>query len=67
MWTPMELDAVVVPKALAMDEGVEGKGAIVWYVAGAPYAAVECRVLHDNPDGLRTKLIDIPIADLRPI
>ena len=67
MWTPMELDAVMVPQALATDEGVEGKGAIVWHVASAPYATVECRVLDENPDGLRTKLLDIPIADLRPI
>jgi hypothetical protein len=65
MKTPGELAEVEIPQALARREGVSAYGTVVWSSEGASHVTVECRLLADNADGLRTKLLDVPVAELR--
>jgi hypothetical protein len=67
MWTPQEIDVVSIPEIIADRERVKPQGTVVWYVDGAPYATVECQCTDDNPDGLKTKLLDVQLLDLRPL
>jgi hypothetical protein len=64
LWTPAELDTVVIPEATANEHGVIATGTIVWHVAGAPYATVECTEVNGRP-GLDTQLVDVPLNELR--
>lgn len=64
-WIPAELDAVVIPEALARKKGVRVTGTVVWHVASAPYATVECYRIAGQT-GLETELLDVPLADLQP-
>jgi hypothetical protein len=66
-WVPDEIDVVEIPPSLALQHGVEPIGTVVWYVAPAPFATIECCLVSDNPDRLRTLLLDVPIRDLRPV
>ena len=66
-WSPVELELAEIPSALAETRGVEPIGTVVWHVAPAPYATVECVRVGDNPDRLKTELIDIPLNDLQPV
>ena len=63
-WTPAELDSVTIPEATAREHGVIASGTIVWHVAGAPYATVECTEVDGRP-GLDTQLVDVLLEDLR--
>ena len=65
MKTPDELAAVEIQGALAQREGVSAFGTVVWSGDGAAHVTVECQLLADNADGLSTKLLDVPIAELR--
>ena len=60
-----EVDVVEIPEKTASEAGARPRGTVVWYVEGAPFATVECRLLGDDP--LRTVLIDVPVVDLRRI
>ena len=62
-WIPSELDVVAIPDAMAREKGVVAIGTIVWCVANAPFATVECTKLGGRP-GLDTELVDVPITDL---
>lgn len=64
LWTPSELDAVVIPQATASEHKVAARGTIVWHTAGAPYATVECTKIGGRP-GLDTELVDVPVSELR--
>ena len=61
-----ELDEVVIPFIIAEKAGVVRSGTIVWYVPDAVYATVECAILADNPEGIKTRLIDVSISKLQP-
>jgi hypothetical protein len=65
MWRPCELDYVDLPATLAARERVNPKGTVVWFTDAADYATIECGCLDDNPDGLATKLLDVPLSELR--
>lgn len=61
-----ELDEVLIPRELAEAERVEPQGTVVWFLSGATFATVECRVVDNNPDGLKTKLLDVAVDTLQP-
>jgi hypothetical protein len=60
-----ELAEVLIPSDLADSKGVENSGTVVWYVPGAVYATVECRVIDNNADGLKTELLDVNVNDIK--
>lgn len=59
-----ELDEVFIPEDIAKTEGVVQHGTVVWYNYGAEFATVECEILSNNPDRLKSKLIDVDIERL---
>lgn len=65
MQTIKELDEVSIPQKLAQAERVEGRGTVVWHLPGAQFVTVECKIIDDNPEGLRTKLLDVAVSDLQ--
>jgi len=67
MWTLHELAVVAISDEIARQERVDAEGTVVWYVDGAPFATVECQCIDDNPDGLKTKLLDVQLPELRPV
>ena len=60
-----ELAVVTIPETIAAQAEVEAQGTVVWFLDEADIATVECQCIHNNPDGLVTKLLDIPVADMR--
>jgi hypothetical protein len=64
-WTPAELESVTIPEATARLNGVIARGTIVWFVAGADYATVECTEVGGRA-GLDSRLVDVPLDDLSP-